>query len=101
MFLSIAFYLQLSNFIITIYILLYYSEPELVASGQNRVTVTLPKFQNKSFSGYSRDVNLAKWGAARTAVNKLKNLKNAYIPVKQKELQNRYTGLHPSNEHEH
>lgn len=82
-----------------LYILFYNSEPELVASGQNRVTVTLPRFQNKSFHGYSRDVNLAKWGAARTAVNKLKNLKNAFIPVKQKELLNRYTGLHPSNEH--
>lgn len=72
------------------------SEPEIVASGQIKVTVTLPKL-NRKFSGLSRDAQLAKWGAAKTAVNELKNRKNVFIPEKQKEILDRYIKMQPPN----
>lgn len=74
-----------------------FSEPTTVASGQIKVTVTLPNMNNKRFDGISRDVQLAKWGAAKTAVNELKNRTNIFIPVKQKELLEYYTKMQPPN----
>lgn len=78
-------------------IFVYQSEPENVASGQIKVTVTLPKFQGQRFSGLSRDAQLAKWGAAKMAVNELNKLTNVFIPVKQKELLDHYAKFQPPN----
>lgn len=56
-----------------------FSEPITVNAGQIQVSVTLPKFQNKTFSAISRGAPLAKWGAAKAAVMNLKHQRNAFI----------------------
>lgn len=61
-----------------------------VDAGKIEVKVTLPKFQNKCFSGFSRDRKLAKWAAAKSAVIQLKSKQNKFIPVKQNELFKHY-----------
>lgn len=67
-----------------------YSEPVTVASGQIKVTVTLPQYNNSTFDGYSRDAQLAKWAAAKTAVNRLQNKSNEYVPIRSREIFQRY-----------
>lgn len=71
----------------------YFSEPIAMGPGKVQVTVTLPKYQNKRFSAVSRDPQLAKWGAAKTAVIQLKKQANAFIPVKHNELYQHFKDL--------
>lgn len=57
-----------------------------MASGQIQVTVRLPKYQDATFSGFSRDEKMAKWAAAKAALIQLNKQSNVYIPVKAKEI---------------
>ncbi|XP_055316038.1 endoribonuclease Dcr-1-like [Sitodiplosis mosellana] len=63
-----------------------FSKPITMGPGKVQVTVTLPKYQNKRFNAVSRDPQLAKWGAAKTAVIQLKKQSNVFIPVTHNEL---------------
>lgn len=63
-----------------------FSDPVTIAPGKIQVSVTLPKYDNKCFSAFSRDAKLAKWGAAKAAVIYLKKQNNAFIPTKQKDV---------------
>lgn len=53
-----------------------------MAPGQVRVEITLPKYKNMRFSATSRDPLLAKWGAAKSAIIRLKNQPNIFIRTK-------------------
>lgn len=69
------------------------SEPVTVNAGQIKVNVTLPKFQHKSFSAFSRHPSLAKWGAAKAAVMHLKNQRNVFIQATHNELVKNYENI--------
>lgn len=71
----------------------FFSEPITMRPGMIKVTVTLPKFQNKCFNGISRDARLAKWAAAKTAVIQLKKQSNSFIRIKQKDLYEHYKSM--------
>lgn len=62
-------------------------------AGQIKVTVTLPKFQNKSFSAISRQSPLAKWGAAKAAVMHLKHQRNIFIQTSHSETVKKYENV--------
>lgn len=62
------------------------SQPITIAPGQISVTLRLPKYKNQQFTGYSRDANIAKWAAAKSAVLRIKQQENKYIPKKAGEI---------------
>lgn len=68
----------------------YCSKPVTEAAGKIKVSVKLPKFDDQCFSAYSRDPDLAKWGAAKAAVLQLKRQNNAFLPTTHKELLKHY-----------
>lgn len=67
-----------------------HSNPVTVAPGKIQVTVTLPKLQNKQYSGFSRDAQLAKWAAAKAAIIQLREQSNEFIPEKHRNLYQHY-----------
>nr|ACZ26274.1 dicer-1-like protein [Mayetiola destructor] len=63
----------------------YFSKPETIGPGKIMVQVILPNYENQTFSSISRDPNLAKWGAAKSALLQLKKQFNEYVPYKSNE----------------
>lgn len=64
-----------------------------MSAGQIKVTVILPKFQNKSFSAISRSAQLAKWGAAKAAVMHLKHQRSAFAQTSHNEMIKKYENV--------
>lgn len=62
-------------------------------AGQIKVKVTLPKFQNKSFSAISRASVMAKWGAAKAAVMHIKHQQNTFIKTTHNEMVKKYENV--------
>lgn len=70
-----------------------FSDPVTVNAGQIKVTVTLPKYKNKSFSAISRSSPMAKWGAAKAAVMHLKKQCNVFIQTSHNEIVKKYENV--------